>query len=227
MRGVPIDGAFDDYHGELVGIGRDPEQASLPRPGPRTARPPRSGNRQRVPAVTSPALAQCAAFTRQVVEPFSEDTPGTDVAGQDVQRGPSPVVWALATDSPSSCVARFGMTVAAGSALVGVGFVCFDFLAITSSDCASSLPSLSPKAARPSRIRMSDLRREYALLQDTDRAPIGGSRALSSLSHRAGTQSGRGSERASSSPSADVGKAATEEVRVGRAFDQRARLVGC
>jgi hypothetical protein len=29
MQGVPIDGAFDDYHGGLVGIGRDPEQSPL------------------------------------------------------------------------------------------------------------------------------------------------------------------------------------------------------
>ena len=29
MQGVPIDGAFDDYHGGLVGIGGDPEQSPL------------------------------------------------------------------------------------------------------------------------------------------------------------------------------------------------------
>ena len=138
------------------------------RPGPRTARAPRSGNRQRVPAVTSAALARCAAFTPQVVEPFSEDTPGTDVAGQDVQRGPPPVQWALATDSPSSSVARISRTVTAGSASVGVGFAFFDFLAITSSDCATSLPSSSPKLVRPRRVRTSDLRRKHPLLQDTN-----------------------------------------------------------
>jgi hypothetical protein len=30
MRGVSIDGAFDDYHSGLGGIGRDTEQAPLP-----------------------------------------------------------------------------------------------------------------------------------------------------------------------------------------------------
>jgi hypothetical protein len=80
MRGVPIDGAFDDYHGGLVGIGRNPEQAPLQAWTTNHATCA-VGNRQRVRAVTSPALARCAAFTRQVVEPFSEDTPGTDLAG--------------------------------------------------------------------------------------------------------------------------------------------------
>jgi hypothetical protein len=30
MHGLPIDSAFDDDHGGLVGIDRDPEQSPLP-----------------------------------------------------------------------------------------------------------------------------------------------------------------------------------------------------
>jgi hypothetical protein len=85
LRGLPIDGAFDDYHGGLVGIGRDPEQAPLQT---------WTTNRATCAVRKSPTrscrdLLRCAAFTRQVVEPFSKDTPGTDVADQDVQRGPT------------------------------------------------------------------------------------------------------------------------------------------